>query len=159
MNNRYICKAKRKDNGKWVEGNLINCAFFNNGGFPIFYILDTDNIEYDCWEDIAEEINYLEVIPETVGQCIGRKDKNSKLIFEGDIVKADKYIFIVKFGKCGGVANDENYGYMGYYLDGFDSMTKNALRLGLRNDICYFTDIEVIGNIHDDNPELLEAER
>lgn len=37
-------------------------------------------------------------------------------------------------------------------------MTKDALRFGLRNDICYFTDIEVIGNIHD-NHELLEVER
>ena len=23
MNNRYICKAKRKDNGEWVEGDLM----------------------------------------------------------------------------------------------------------------------------------------
>ena len=76
----------------------------------------------------------------------------------GDIVKADGYIFFVKFGKCGGVANNENYGYMGYYFDGFDSMTKDALWFGLRNDICYFTDIEVIGNIHDDE-EILEVER
>mgnify|MGYP002680596134 CR=1 FL=1 len=96
MNNRYICKAKRKDNGEWVEGNLINCAFFNNDGFPIFYILDTDNIEYDCWEDIAEEIDSLEVIPETVGQCTGLTDKNGKLIFKGDVVKADGYVFFCK---------------------------------------------------------------
>lgn len=98
-----------------------------------------------------------EVIPETICQCTTLTDKNGKLIFKGDVVKADGYIFFVSFGKCGGVANDENYGYMGYYLDGFDSITKNVLRFGLRNDICYFTDIEVVGNIHDD--DLLEVER
>ena len=66
--------------------------------------------------------------------------------------------FFVKFGKCGGVANDKNYGYMGYYLDGFDNMTKSVLKYGLRNDICYFTNIEIIGNVND-NRELLEVER
>ncbi len=101
----------------------------------------------------------MRLSPRTIVRCTGLKDKNAKLIFEDDVVKADGYIFIVKFGKCGGVANNENYGYVGYYLDGFDSMTKEALRFCLRNDICYFTDIEVIGNIHDDNPELLEVER
>ena len=64
---------------------------------------------------------------------------------------------LIKLISTACVNADDNYGYMGYYLDGFDSITKNALRLGLRNDICYFTDIEIIGNIHDD--DLLEVER
>ena len=143
MNNRYIFRGKRKDNGEWVEGDLMQ---WNDGTMRI------------CVEIDDNEKTAATVIPETVGQCTGRTDKNGKLIFKGDVVKAAGYIFIVKFGKCGGVANDENYGYMGYYLDGFDSMTKAALMLGLRNDICYFTDIEVIGNIYN-NPELLEVER
>ncbi len=45
---------------------------------------------------------------------------------------------------------------MGFYLEAYDEATKRSVKYGLRNDICYFTDIEVIGNIHD-NPELLEA--
>lgn len=146
MNNRYICKAKRKDNGEWVDGYYVR-----NGEH---YYIFSDKLDI-----INKNFNWkrYEVIPETIGRCIGLKDKNGKWIFEGDVVKADGYIFIVRFGKCGGVANNENYGYMGYYLDGFDSMTKNVLRFGLRNDICHFTDIKVIGNIHD-NPELLEVQ-
>ena len=136
MNNRYIFRGKREKDAQWEYG-----AFWQSNG------------------SIIDKSGYSQkVIPETVGQCTGLKDKNGKWIFEGDVVKSDGYIFIVKFGKCGGVANNENYGYMGYYLDGFDSMTNNALRMGLRNDICYFTDIEIIGNIHDDR-ELLEVER
>ena len=96
------------------------------------------------------------VIPETIGQYTGLTDKNGKKIFEGDIVKADGYIFVVKFGKCGGVANDDNFGYMGFYFAGIDEITKKAISWGLRNDICYFVKREVIGNIHD-NPELLKG--
>ena len=147
MNNRYICKAKRKDNGEWVDGYYV-CL---NGAGHFIY---TGYAETDCGTYYPD---FHEVIPETICQCTTLTDKNGKLIFGGDVVKADGYIFIVKFGKCGGVANDENYGYMGYYLDGFDSLTKDVLRFGLRNDICYFADIEVIGNIHDD--DLLEVER
>lgn len=149
MNNRYICRGKRKDNGEWIEGNLLVLNYDE-------YRIATSCLQWDD-ENLLNVCAY-EVIPETVGQCTGLEDKNGKLIFEGDILRADGYMFFVKFGKCGGVANNENYGYMGYYLDGFDSMTKETLRFGLRNDICHFTDIEVIGNIHD-NPELLEVER
>ena len=143
MNNRYIFRGERVDNGEWAEGDLMQ---WSDGTIRI------------CVENGNDENTATTVIPETVGQCTGLTDKNGKLIFEGDVVKSDGYIFIVKFGKCGGVANNENYGYMGFYFDGFDDITNDALRMGLRNDICYFTDIEVIGNIHD-NPELLEVER
>ena len=44
-----------------------------------------------------------------------------------------------------------NNGYIGFYLEP-DGKT-NAH--GLRNDICYFGNLSVIGNIYD-NPELLE---
>ena len=152
MNNRYICRGKRKDNNEWVTGYYV----FQRKRSGVFGQMISE-LDSDRHLIIDLRGNLHEVVPETVGQCTGRTDKISKLMFEGDVVKAVGYIFIVKFGKCGGVANDENYGYMGYYLDGFDSMTKAALRFGLRNDICYFTDIEVIGNIHDN--DLLEVER
>ncbi len=143
MNNRYIFRGKgnpKYNDGEWYYGHLI----YDGSDYQIV------DPEYGSCRRT--------VIAETIGQCTGLTDKNGKLIFDGDVVKADGYIFVVKFEKCGGVANNENYGYMGYYLDGFDDMTKNVLKFGLRNDICFFTDIEVIGNIHD-NPELLEVER
>ena len=141
MNERFLSRGKRKDNGTWVDGNLVYTRTTTLGVVTEIYTL---------------EMRY-EVIPKTVGQCTGLKDKNGKLIFEGDVVEADGYIFFVNFGKCGGVANNEAYGYIGYYLYGYDEITKKALSYGLRDDICYFTNIEAIGNIHD-NPELLKGE-
>lgn len=140
MNERFLSRGKRKDNGEWVDGNLVYTRTTTLGVVTEIYTL---------------EMRY-EVIPKTVGQYTGLKDKNGKKIFEGDIVEADGYIFFVNFGKCGGVANKVDYGYIGYYLDGYDEITKKALSYGLRDDICYFTNIEVIGNIHD-NPELLKG--
>ena len=73
-------------------------------------------------------------------------------IFEGDIVKSQNYRFVVRFGKCGSNKFvNYNNGYIGFYLEP-DGKT-NAH--GLRNDICYFGNLSVIGNIYD-NPELLE---
>ena len=148
MNDRYLFRGKRKDNGEWIEGNLINCAFFNNDGFPIFYILDIDNIEYDCWEDIAVEIRYLEVIPETVGQCTGLKDKNGKLIFEGDIVycksRLDNANMVIIF-ECGQFRMVLSENYRSYQTNS-----------GFYDINCF--DKEVIGNIHD-NPELLKGDK
>lgn len=146
MNERYLFRGKRKDNGKWIEGNLINCAFFNDDGFPIFYILDTDNIEYDCWEDIAEEINYLEVIPETVEQCSGVPDKNGTLMYEGDIVKGLFDFGLEIMSVC-------------TFKDGAFGLTAKqcgAYHFSAFTSICNVK-YEVIGNIHD-NPNLLKIE-
>ena len=138
-----LFRGKRKDNGEWVYGNL--------------FIPDkADTPTQICTGTNVTRISFY-ISPETVGQYTGLVDKNGKKIFEGDIVEANSYIFVVKFGKCGGVDNNDNYGYMGFYFDGFDKITKDCIEYGLRNDICYFTEREVIGNIHD-NPELLEVD-
>ena len=94
------------------------------------------------------EIFPYEVIPETVGQYTGLKDKNGKLIFEGDVVycksRLDNANMVVIF-ECGQfrIVLAENY----------RSYQTNS---GFYDINCF--DKEVIGNIHD-NPELLKGER
>lgn len=65
MEDRYLYKAKRKDNGEWVVGSYIN------GGF----IIKTNHTE--C----------VDIFENTICQCTGLKDKNGNLIWENDIIK------------------------------------------------------------------------
>ena len=71
MEDRYLFKAKRIDNGEWVQGYLY-------GIWEKRYIL------LGMTNDIQDMI---EVDPSTICRCTGLKDKNGKLIWENDIMK------------------------------------------------------------------------
>ena len=73
MNDRYLYRAKRTDNGEWISGYLY-------GIWEKKYIL---------WGMTNDVPNMVEVDPSTICQCTGIKDKNGKLIWENDIVKHD----------------------------------------------------------------------
>ena len=141
MEDRYLFKAKRVDNGEWVIGNLITNVFFRLGQ-SIPYILCPDKAEYDCFEDFTEGNGIFEVRPDAICQCTGLKDKNGKLIWEKDVVRCE-------------------VGTAEVIWDKSEWRTK-WLKNGLwRKDLHYWTvenseGAEVIGNIFD-NPELLEV--
>ena len=75
MNNRYLYRAKRKDNGEWVEG--------------AYYIEPyTDKCFIIQWNSTGLGFNeFIEVDGSSVCQCTGLKDKNGKLIWENDICR------------------------------------------------------------------------
>ncbi|MGN1150520.1 MAG: YopX family protein [Lachnospiraceae bacterium] len=68
MNDRYLYRAKRTDNGEFIEGLLTIM-------WGQFHIINPDD------ENTAYPID-----ESTICQCTGLKDKNGKLIWENDIV-------------------------------------------------------------------------
>ena len=72
-----LFRAKRKDNGEWIEGNVLQCD-------------DGDcYIATSCLVGARDEplmVAAYEVYPETLCQFTGKSDEDGKKIFEGDIV-------------------------------------------------------------------------
>ena len=127
MEDRFLFRGKRKDNGAWVEG----CLLKRWDGLWIF--------------SIDEKFADL-IIPSTICQCTGLKDKNGKLIWENDILSGhidvefpeDETRKRVVWHENGWCTNEPGCDYY-EALDDFDS-----------------ENFEVIGN-EIDNPELLEV--
>lgn len=75
MQDRYLFKAKRKDNCEWVFGGLSYC---DKTGAYFITNMGKDHISYIGF--------HQEVDSNTICQCTGLKDKNGKLIWENDIL-------------------------------------------------------------------------
>ena len=158
-----LFRAKRKDNGEWVEGYYLHVSEGEG--------------TYDCEEHFIKT-EYkgrfgpcYEVIPETVGQYTGQKDKNGKKIFEGDVLSTRRNgIETKKLKGCFGF-DSEGYpqrvpGYEGsteyHYSRQIDCLAtvRFSPRHGFYLDgASVFVDAicnEIVGNIHD-NPELLRV--
>lgn len=136
MNDRYLFRAKRIDNGEWVEGCLL--------------VLDdeTYRIATSCLQGNEEHLLQVcahEVDPSTICQCTGLKDKSGKLIWENDIL----------VGHLDDMCPENStYTQAIWYKNGFYTKEKGSddiLLIG-EFDEKHF---EVCGSIFD-NPELLE---
>lgn len=158
MEDRYLFKAKRIDNGEWVQGALLDGESHCLIGQEIKF---SPYIEHEC------KIVGYEVDRNTICQCTGLKDKNGKLIWENDIVrfKHEKFDFddgLEPFERtC--LPNKKEY-KRNYVVEFCNTPTHYGLRF--RNGSIWFMvhkmtvvmhDTEVIGNIFD-NKELLESE-
>lgn len=111
--------------GKWVYGYYCDL-----GGLS--YIAE---YSVGAGRDVSGKIigGWIEVIPETVGQSIGRKDENDEEIYEGDKVK----IKPMYLGFMEGVVS-WNISYASYQVEALDT---RWLFDGIES-------IEIIGNVH-----------
>lgn len=130
-----LFRGKRVGAGEWAEGDL-----HKNIEFTKAHIHPT-----------GEKVRSVDVIPETVGQYTGLKDKNGVKIFEGDIVDAsDEWWYA-----CGPAGHDSPILQVEYDADvcGFAPFAIYDCDCGVYIDA---RRCDVIGNIHD-NPKLLEV--
>ena len=136
MNREILFKAKRKDNGEWVEGYYQKR--FDLDGSEQHLIFWSKS--YTVWE-------YAEINPDTICQYTGLTDKNGRKIWENDICdRKEKYPEIVTYNK-----GDWQLDYS--YVFGKEMHT-DACNLGFY--VCERDCVEVIGNIFD-NADLLEV--
>ena len=131
-----LFKAKRTDNGKWIEGCYIKRYDLLGNEEHLIFHADS----YTVWE-------YAEIDPETLCEFTGGCDKNGKRIWENNVVwlvyDGEEHIYQIIWDNSEldfkATNGEENYGSNFEYL------------------LCC-DEIEVIGNIFD-NPELLQEER
>ena len=142
-----LFRGKRTDNGEWIEGYYAtqsNHACFANELKHQHFIFKDVFLDFNLGG-----LQKFEVIPETVGQCTGLKDKNGKLIFEGDIVycksRLDNANMVIIF-ECGQFRMVLSENYRSYQTNS-----------GFYDINCF--DKEVIGNIHDNSLEDFRSER
>ncbi len=127
-----LFRAKRIDNGEWIEG-LPSCDI--NGNLT----------EFEVYRGFAN-CEIADVDSETVCQWTGLTDKNNRKIFEGDICKIHSGPIDEEDG-CFSVEWNERDARFALYSEGLTVDFGNY----------HGHECEVIGNIFD-NPDLLPEE-
>lgn len=133
MNREILFKAKRTDNGEWVEGYYVKyqpCASrpeYVHGIVPTY----------------ASALYMIKIDPDTLCQYTGLTDKNGKKIWENDIVSEERTFTLADIKWF-----DDDYA--GWHL--YDNIIGEQ-----QTTYGSWGECEVIGNIFD-NPELMIEE-
>lgn len=131
MNREILFKAKRKDNGEWVEGQYVYITNpLTEDGKPIKHLVCNGT---NIFNDLID--------PDTLCQYTGLTDKNGKKIWENDIVHCGTKLRVSwHHFKASWVLSKKGWLYNHFFGEAVEP-----------------EDVEVVGNVFD-NPELLEVE-
>nr|DAS53389.1 MAG TPA: YopX protein [Caudoviricetes sp.] len=143
MNREIKFRGKRVNGGEWVYGMTISNGTIKRKINNIFF-------------EVAEN-KWVGVLPETLGQYTGLKDKDGKEIYEGDILKTPRgFIGQVVFGRAEEECRHKVFGRMiidCYTTYGWIFVRGDGYRCAIDDELL---EGEIIGNIHD-NPELMKG--
>jgi len=129
-------RGKRIDNGEWVYGWYYEAVNYLDGNTkPMIAWINQVPSSYDRMIPAFEPIEWY-IIPETVGQFTGLKDKNGVEIYEGDLIIHTSF------------PRDEQ---VVWFDDGCFMVQKMALYSYHKSVI------EVIGNIHNKGNDKNES--
>ena len=136
MQDRYLFRAKRLDNGQWVQGFICKKKYKSNK----FYI--------SCFHDKDDNEQFFAIDPDTICQWTGLKDKDGKLIWENDSVA-----YWDSYSTESGLAEADCIGKVVWDDETISFQVTN--RLSAESYEVLGDECSVIGNVFD-NPEPLE---
>ena len=142
MEDRYLFKGKRIDNGEWVCGSYVYTFCEDKNIIAV-------GIKVEKHWIVEESGNMVWVDEDTICQCTGLKDKNGNLIWENDIVG-----FWDAYSTENGQAEMDCIGKVVWDDETISFQVTNRLSA---ESYEVLDECSVIGNIFD-NPELLESE-
>lgn len=156
LKNEVKYRAKRKEDGEWVFGDLVK---YRNESFlirpPDAPESWNNEIRYyisNYWD--ADNLHLVD--PCTIGMFVNFKDKNDEELYQHDIYKSTN----TQSGTTGFYIADfhpDRFYICGYKLEDYKhlKLLKNGYNILSSN---FAGQIERIGNIHD-NPEFLRSKK
>lgn len=143
---RIMFRAKSADDGEWVYGAYCRRETIDRNPdyttqWTVEHYIVRDHYDEDGWPWAVE---WIKVVPATVGEFTGCSDKNGVNIYEGDIVRKRTYL---------GMRPMKVVFSNGCFHCGWGGGSSTAEHPYLLD-----SNVTVLGNIYD-NPELFEENK
>ncbi len=160
MSREILFKAKREDNGEWVEGYYQKRFYLDGSEQHLMFWSKS----YTVWEyaeiDPDTLCQYTGLTADTLCQYTGLTDKNGRKIWENDIVKYT-FDYPSEIAAENGLKERISSVFWSKWRASWSVYADERKGKGMNNELFKYVrngnTVEIIGNIFD-NPELLEVE-